>query len=248
MGLQQSCLCCLWSFITLICKSINMQQFYQMLHIKAVFQLLCKGPQHSPSPKAASVKTGIIWYICIGILDIYHMYVFSLFLCLWNSPTEIGWNRITNSSRMLFSFHPLFVFLQKCIPLFSLSLAQSFFIPSPLMLHYCALAGLNAHTLSPSLSLSRYLSLALMSEWAHLSWWPPPPLSLSLTPSSLGCVPCFLYSLLPNLFTSFPVSLPFSRSVLFSFFYPLIYFYLLSNLFCLPCLHPLSLSIPPLSF
>lgn len=215
MGLQQSCLCCLWSFITLICKSINMQQFYQMLHIKAVFQLLCKGPQHSPSPKAASVKTGIIWYICIGILDIYHMYVFSLFLCLWNSPTEIGWNRITNSSRMLFSFHPLFVFLQKCIPLFSLSLAQSFFIPSPLMLHYCALAGLNAHTLSPSLSLSRYLSLALMSEWAHLSWWLPPPLSLSLTPSSLGCVPCFLYSLLPNLFTSFPVSLPFSRSLFF---------------------------------
>lgn len=221
-----------------------------MLHIKAVFQLLCKGPQHSPSPKAASVKTGIIWYICIGILDIYHMYVFSLFLCLWNSPTEIGWNRITNSSRMLFSFHPLFVFLQKCIPLFSLSLAQSFFIPSPLMLHYCALAGLNAHTLSPPLSLSLSLTRSHERMSAPLLLTPPPPLSVSVTDTLLPRLCPMFFVLSPS--KSLYIFPRLSSFLSFSFlFYPLIYFtscltfsvYLASILYPYP--FPLSLFKPP---
>lgn len=177
MGLQQSCLCCLWSFITLICKSINMQQFYQMLHIKAVFQLLCKGPQHSPSPKAASVKTGIIWYICIGILDIYHMYVFSLFLCLWNSPTEIGWNRITNSSRMLF-------FIPSPLCFSSEVYSSVFLVPRSELLYpvsvdvalLCSGRTKCSHALSPALSLAISHSLSWANERTSLG--DSPPLSL----------------------------------------------------------------------
>lgn len=104
-----------------------------------------------------------------------------------------------------------------------------------------------SHALSLALSLS--LSLTRSRERMSAPLLVTPPLSLSLTPSSLGCVPCFLYSLLPNLsLYIFPRLSSFLSFCSLFFFYPLIYFYPLSNLFCLPCLHPLSLSIPPLSF
>lgn len=55
---------------------------------------------------------------------------------------------------------------------------------------------------SHALSLALSLSLSLTRSHERMSaplLVTPPPLSLSLTPSSLGCVPCFLYSLLPSL-------------------------------------------------
>lgn len=155
---------------------------------------------------------------------------------------------------MLFSFHPLFVFLQKCIPLFSLSLAQSFFIPSPLMLHYCALAGLNAHTLSPPLSLSLSLTRSHERMSAPLLLTPPPPLSVSVTDTLLPRLCPMFFVLSPSKSLSLHLSPSlFLSLVLFSFlfFIPSFIFtscltfsvYLASILYPYP--FPLSLFKPP---
>lgn len=147
---------------------------------------------------------------------------------------------------MLFSFHPLFVFLQKCIPLFSLSLAQSFFIPSPLMLHYCALAGLNAHTLSPPLSLSLSLTRSHERMSAPLLVTPPPSLSVTDTLLPRLCPMFFVLSPSKSLYI-FP---RLSSFLSFSFlFYPLIYFTscLTFSVYLTSILYPYH-SPPPLSF